>query len=80
VNRSLPRVTYKPLVKVEYQEDDRERAVRDVAAFMRSNPDTMVQHADRECAFALISHFNITAFELLQAFCTPWDGNPFPKR
>lgn len=82
VNTLLPPAPKR--VTVEYQEHDRERAVRDVAAFMRSNTHsnlgTRAQHADRECAFALIDYFEITSFELLQAFCTPWDGNPFTAR
>jgi len=51
---------------IDYQETDRERAVRDVAALVR-NPLAAMSVPDRENALALARHFRITAEDLIDA-------------
>ena len=49
--------------KVEYQEHDRERAVREVTSYIRNTQ--AMSRGDRECAYALVTFFSIGADELL---------------
>jgi hypothetical protein len=49
---------------VEYQENDREKAVRDVLNALR-NQLALLSVPDRECAYALSSFHKITADDLL---------------
>jgi hypothetical protein len=51
---------------IEYQEHDRERAVRDVLATIR-HPLAVMSVPDRECAYALAVYFHIDASDLLDA-------------
>jgi len=49
---------------IDYQEQDRERAVADVLAVLR-HPLAVASVPDRECAYALAAFWEITTEELL---------------
>jgi hypothetical protein len=51
---------------IDYQEADRDRAVRDVLAVIR-HPLAVASRLDRETAYELAKHFSITATDLLDA-------------
>jgi hypothetical protein len=51
---------------IEYQEHDRERAVRDILAILR-HPLAVMSVPDREVAYALATYHTITTHDLLDA-------------